>query len=110
MAREQREIDVRKADLLKQRVTGTIYRVFCFFFLLSAYVVPPLNAQSTTAEVVGTIDDQTGSVIPGAVVTIINTGTSETRKTTSAADGAYAFNLLPPGSYRTSNRSRRVQT
>jgi hypothetical protein len=70
--------------------------------LLSASVVPRLQAQSTTAEVVGTVHDQTGSVVPNAAVTIINKGTSETRKTTSAADGAYTFNLLPPGSYRIS--------
>jgi hypothetical protein len=59
-----------------------------------------LCAQSTTAEVVGAVHDQTGSVIPGAAVTITNKATNENRKTTSAADGAFAFNLLPPGTYR----------
>jgi hypothetical protein len=59
-------------------------------------------AQATTAEVVGGVHDQTGAVVPGAKVTLTNNGTNEVRTATSGADGAFAFNLVPPGSYRVS--------
>ncbi|HEY0263930.1 MAG TPA: carboxypeptidase regulatory-like domain-containing protein [Granulicella sp.] len=59
-------------------------------------------AQSTTAEVLGSVHDETGSIIPGAEVTITNKGTNESRKTTSNENGAFTFNLLQPGTYRLS--------
>ena len=35
----------------------------------------PTNAQVTTAEILGTVTDSTGAIIPGAEVTIRNLGT-----------------------------------
>jgi hypothetical protein len=61
-----------------------------------------LIAQATSAEIVGSVHDQTGSVIPGAAVSLTNKGTAEVRKTTSAGDGAFTFNLVPPGTYTVS--------
>ena len=85
----------------KQRWNGST-RGAILLLLLCGCIAPRIQAQSTTAGVVGTIHDQTGSVVPEAAVTITNKGTSEIRKTTSGADGAFAFNLLSPGSYRIS--------
>jgi Carboxypeptidase regulatory-like domain len=58
-----------------------------------------LNAQQQTADVVGTVTDATGAIIPGATVTITNLGTNISNTTMSTASGDYAFNLLPPGAY-----------
>jgi hypothetical protein len=57
------------------------------------------RAQVVTADVIGTVTYVSGAVIPDASIAIENTGTHERRTSTSAADGAYAFNALQPGSY-----------
>jgi hypothetical protein len=58
-----------------------------------------LSAQGVTATVTGTVADSTGTVVPGAVVRIENTGTHESRTTTSTRDGLYSFQELQPGNY-----------
>lgn len=67
--------------------------------LTGCFMSSPAEAQSTTAEVTGSVHDQTGAIIPNAEVTVINKGTSAVRKTTSSGDGLFTINLLPPGSY-----------
>lgn len=57
------------------------------------------RAQVATADVVGTVSDNTGAVLPNAKVTITNLGTNLTRTATTDESGAYAFNLLPIGVY-----------
>ncbi len=56
-------------------------------------------AQVTTADVVGTITDNTGAVLPKAKVTVTNLGTNNTRTVTADASGEYVINLLPVGRY-----------
>jgi len=56
-------------------------------------------AQVITADVLGTVTDQTGAVVPGATVTIKNLDTGITAITKSNGTGDYEFNLLPPGRY-----------
>ena len=58
-----------------------------------------LNAQVTTADVLGTVTDNTGAVVPNAKVTITNTGTNESRSSQSNVEGDYVFTLLLPGRY-----------
>lgn len=52
-----------------------------------------------TSGVQGTVQDQSGAAIPGAAVTLTNTGTNITSHTTSDARGVYQFVSLPPGTY-----------
>ncbi len=56
-------------------------------------------AQSNTADIVGTVTDITGAVVPGANVTSKNLGTGQVRTVQSNAVGEYAFNLLQVGTY-----------
>ncbi|MBS1798956.1 MAG: TonB-dependent receptor [Acidobacteria bacterium] len=56
-------------------------------------------AQNTTADVVGTVTDSTGAVIPGATVELTNVNTQEKRVITSGASGEYVFTLLKPSPY-----------
>jgi len=56
-------------------------------------------AQETTADVVGTVTDSTGAIVPGATLTITNTTTQLTRQVTSNGSGDYVFSLLKPGTY-----------
>src|SRR5438309_930383 len=60
----------------------------------------PAAAQLTTADIVGTVTDTTGGVVPGATVTITNTATEVTQVVVTDRVGNYVVNLLPPGRYR----------
>ncbi len=57
------------------------------------------KAQLTTADVVGTVTDASGAVVPNATVTIVNTGTGVSRTTSSSSGGDYAFSTLEVGAY-----------
>jgi hypothetical protein len=57
------------------------------------------RAQSTTADITGTVTDSTGAILPNATVTLTNLGTKETRTAVSTDAGDYTFTLLNPGSY-----------
>jgi Carboxypeptidase regulatory-like domain len=72
----------------------TIFGVF-----LSIYLLPALAVQAQNATLHGHVSDETGAVIPGAIVTATNT-TGKALSTQSASDGYYSLNALPPGTYR----------
>jgi len=57
-------------------------------------------AQNTTGDVLGTVTDSTGAVIPNATVTITNVGTHQVRKTATEGQGQYVFSLLSLGDYQ----------
>ncbi len=65
--------------------------------LCSLYVCA--TAQVISADVVGTVTDNAGAVLPNAKVTVTNLGTNIVRTTTTDDAGAYTFNLLPIGVY-----------
>jgi Carboxypeptidase regulatory-like domain/TonB dependent receptor-like, beta-barrel len=64
------------------------------------FAVFPLRAQYNTASLGGTVIDPSGSSIPGAQVTVQNTQTGLSRRTTTATDGNFLIPSLPVGSYR----------
>lgn len=66
--------------------------------ILIAVCAQTLKAQET-ADIVGTVTDASGAVVPGATVTLTNLGTSITQSTQTAATGDYVFNLLQVGTY-----------
>ncbi|MBN9617731.1 MAG: TonB-dependent receptor [Acidobacteriales bacterium] len=76
-------------------------RVVCSMALavVAAIACMPAWAQSTTADVVGTVMDSTGAVVPGATVELTNVNTQEKRVATSGAGGEYTFTLLKPSHY-----------
>jgi hypothetical protein len=61
---------------------------------------PQVVAQSTTASMLGVVRDSSGAVVPGAQVTVTNTGTSFNRTVTTDNEGSYLFTDLPIGSYQ----------
>jgi Carboxypeptidase regulatory-like domain/TonB dependent receptor len=76
-------------------------RRFASPVVLAGLLLTPLAglAQSTTADVTGTVTDTTGAILPHATVTLTNLGTKETRTATTTDAGDYTFTLLNPGSY-----------
>jgi len=61
----------------------------------------PVQAQTFTATLQGTVTDSTGSVVPNAHVSLVNEATNvKQQEKLTDSRGAYLFTLLPPGSYR----------
>src|SRR3954463_5659439 len=54
----------------------------------------------STAQISGTVRDESGGVLPGAAVTATQTDTGVTRTVVTEADGAYVLANLPLGPYR----------
>ncbi|MEZ5395529.1 MAG: carboxypeptidase-like regulatory domain-containing protein [Bryobacterales bacterium] len=59
--------------------------------LLLAMSAPAAKAQVLYGSIVGTVQDASGGVIPGANVTITNRGTSQTRQASTDENGRYVF-------------------
>jgi hypothetical protein len=57
------------------------------------------TAQVTTADVLGTVSDNSGAVLPNSKVTLTNLATNESRTAQSNNDGEYVFTFLLPGRY-----------
>jgi hypothetical protein len=75
---------------------------FClpvFFLALLLLVTSAAFAQLTTADILGTVTDATGAVVPSANITLTNLGTNEKRTGQSNGSGDYSFTLLPVGHY-----------
>ena len=72
--------------------------------LIVVSLVFPFTAycQLTTATIVGTVADQSGSVVPGAQITVTNTDTGVTYSpaTSRCRAGEYSARFLPPGNYK----------
>ncbi len=61
----------------------------------------PLRAQATSSTTVtGQVTDQTGGVIPGAVVALADLDTQVVRSTTTNQNGRYVFVNVPPGNFK----------
>src|ERR1700746_257510 len=58
-----------------------------------------VTAQVTTATVYGIVNDATGAVVPGAMVSLRNDATSENFSKVSDAAGEFGFQFLPVGTY-----------
>ncbi len=58
-----------------------------------------VRAQGLTGQILGTVTDSGGGVLPGATVVIKNAGTNSTRETVTGVDGAFLFPDLLAGKY-----------
>ncbi len=76
-------------------------RFFAFAWTLlvaSLLAVVPAAAQ-TDARIVGSVRDQSGALVPGASVTVVNQGTGQSRTTVSTNDGFFVVTGLKPAVY-----------
>jgi hypothetical protein len=62
-------------------------------------LAPPMLKAQGTANILGTVTDPTGAVIPDAKVTAKNTGTAIERTVQTGKNGEYAFTALQLGTY-----------
>ena len=63
-------------------------------------LTPRLHAQEARGTLQGRVSDESGGVVPGAAVEVVNTETGLTTSTTSNAEGNYRVPFLNPGTYR----------
>src|SRR5437870_8034821 len=68
------------------------------FILLSASA--GIAQTGTTGTIVGSVTDESGAVIPGAAVEVVDIATNAMRSVVSGTRGEYLVPSLPPGEYR----------
>ena len=69
--------------------------------LVLAFLTASLGfSQGTTATLDGIVRDQSGAVVPGATVTVVNTHTGISSTTTTNGEGDFVAPFLLPGLYR----------
>ena len=83
-------------------MTGSFLAKRVLVALLACVMSSTLAAygQSTFGSIVGTVKDQSGSVVPGAIVTLVNVGSSAKHTATTSASGGYEFLNLDAGTYQ----------
>jgi hypothetical protein len=94
---EIRDCENRARGLLGGKM-NRLARVACST-VIALILSPAAIAQNATGDIVGTVTDSTGAILPGATVTLINTGTRDTRTFTTNSSGSYVFPNLQPGDY-----------
>ncbi|HEY7839307.1 MAG TPA: carboxypeptidase-like regulatory domain-containing protein [Terriglobales bacterium] len=73
-----------------------LFRPFMFLLLVCAVA----GVAQTTSQISGTVSVANGSVVPGAQVTLTNTGTNAVRTAQTQANGTYRFPALDVGQYK----------
>ncbi|MGH9586559.1 MAG: carboxypeptidase regulatory-like domain-containing protein [Acidobacteriaceae bacterium] len=85
---------------MKFKLQSTSFgRFFLCLFLISLSASVAAFGQAGRGSISGSITDQTGAVIPGAAVSLLDPSTGVTRNTKANASGHYAFISLNPGVY-----------
>src|ERR1051325_2687926 len=73
---------------------------FVLLAVVLAFCIPlAVYAQSASATLSGTVEDQNGAIVPGVNVTVMNVDTSARRQVNTNESGSFTVPLLPPGRY-----------
>src|SRR5438270_12742438 len=67
--------------------------------LVAVLLAPLAYGQSVSGDLIGTVADQQGAVVPNAKVSATNVDTALTQVTTTNGAGSYRFAHLPVGRY-----------
>src|SRR5881628_611891 len=78
-----------------RRIGGCVLVGFLALTLAAATAWP----QATTAQISGTVKDQSGAVLPGVEITVTQTATGGKRSTITNETGNYVLASLPVGPY-----------
>src|SRR6476660_3520682 len=80
-------------------MTTTSFRIAVLLFGCVA------GALSQTAQMTGTISDQSGASVPNTTVTVTNVNTGVARSSITNASGNYLVTALLPGTYRVTTQA-----
>ena len=75
------------------------YSVPILFATVATLLAGSSHAQVTTGTIVGTVKDSAGAVVPGATVTVTESGKQTSSVYTTDASGGYTAPFLIPGTY-----------
>ena len=70
-----------------------------YLILISILAIGALAQDTTSGTIQGTIVDEQGAAVPGALVEARNTATNFSRTFTTDTDGRFTFLSIPPGTY-----------
>src|SRR5437867_9499743 len=71
-------------------------RLVCCFLTFAGCLLPQ-GGEST--EILGFVEDGSGSVVPGVEITATHVATGQARKTVTGDSGTYVFSFMQPGEY-----------
>lgn len=74
-------------------------RLFLVALAVTNSLAPPLHSQALTGYVSGRVADSSGKLVPGAVVSLIDTSTQQKRTTLTSSIGDFVFPEVLPGSF-----------
>ena len=83
---------------------------FAAILAMCVLAVVPSFAQFDTAEVLGTVRDKTGAVVPKAALTLLNVDTGIQAKTTADDNGNYDFSNVKIGTYKVTAEAKGFST
>jgi hypothetical protein len=83
---------------MTNRRTQQDWQWLCLAILLVCFCSAAF-AQTTSTAILGTVNDASGAVLPGAKVTVLNTKTGQKREDVTSSTGDYSFPLLDVGVY-----------
>src|ERR1700731_3667668 len=100
---------IRRYDDTRDTSTGqfakqlkAITRGALLLWVLTLISAMAAVGQLTTADILGTVTDASGALVPNAHVTLTNLDTQEKRSTVTNSSGDSSFTLLQPGHYSVS--------
>ena len=88
-----------KREIPLNRIRASVLSVLSVSLLLLIASPAWAQTQSTTGNILGTILDPDGGVLPGATITVTSESTGRVRTAVASANGTYRVPLLPPGLY-----------
>jgi uncharacterized membrane protein len=93
---------VTEAVLQGRKIFGTRRLAITALALMALSMPLPATAQArlTGGDLLGVVTDESGAVLSGAVISVVNTDTHVTRTTHTDARGEFRALALPPGSYQ----------
>jgi hypothetical protein len=72
--------------------------IIASLFIIACFSLPAFS-QSATATLSGTVQDENGSVVPNATVSVADPAKGLKRQVTTNENGSFTFVLLPPSTY-----------
>ncbi|HLA12826.1 MAG TPA: carboxypeptidase-like regulatory domain-containing protein [Pyrinomonadaceae bacterium] len=95
---------ITRRPLSPSQIRKPIFAIqnFVLLFALCALPLTLARAQSSTATLSGTVEDQNGALVPGANITVLDVNTRRQRETTTNDQGYFVVPLLPPTTYKVS--------
>src|SRR5438552_1206378 len=81
-------------------MTKTTQTIVCVILCVPAACMLAYSQAAFTGTILGTVTDQSGAVLPGAGVTVINQATGERESFLTDESGNYVLSNLKPGGYQ----------